>query len=321
MLVQSRAPRGFTLIELLVVIAIIAILISLLLPAVQQAREAARRTQCKNNLKQLGLAFHNYHDVHSVFPMTHAFRNDAWQVNSGTGWGWSAYILPFIDQGNVYNMIDFNLPIPGTPNEAVVANPVPIANCPSDTQPTVRPWGTRSNPNYVPAHATASYVVSCGPFTVSGGDFNAFHQDNSSGRIRDFTDGLSNTMIVGEAAYRAVLDHTGHPLSGPNFDRNPRWYGAYRPPNPTANFVLCLMRYPRLGLNVPDALGQNARNSFYSRHEGGVQFLLGDGSVRFVSENIENTGTTIAEFRADSTFLGLLQRLHCVNCGLPRGDY
>src|SRR5687767_15656460 len=119
---RFRSRFGFTLIELLVVIAIIAILIALLLPAVQQAREAARRTQCKNNLKQLGLALHNYLDVHGRFPIGQQFRgtwdgtNDSAGAagNGGTGFAWGSYVLPFIDQAPLYNQFDFNVPIANT---------------------------------------------------------------------------------------------------------------------------------------------------------------------------------------------------------------
>ena len=119
-----RTRRGFTLIELLVVIAIIAILIALLLPAVQQAREAARRTQCKNNLKQLGLALHNYHDVHRCFPFGH----------EGTTKSFSAFsmLLPYLEQANVYNQIDFNVPISHANNAGPLLIELPALRCPSD---------------------------------------------------------------------------------------------------------------------------------------------------------------------------------------------
>src|SRR5580698_8598950 len=110
---SSRAKRGFTLIELLVVIAIIAVLVALLLPAVQQAREAARRTQCKNNLKQIGLALYNYHDSFSLFPPGYVDRNGNPNLTPdndlGPSWGWAAFLLPGMDQAPLYNQINFNL--------------------------------------------------------------------------------------------------------------------------------------------------------------------------------------------------------------------
>ena len=116
--------RGFTLIELLVVIAIIAILIALLLPAVQQAREAARRSQCKNNLKQMGLALQNYHDTHRVFPISHG--------DTGNSFGWRASVLPNIDQAPLYNKINFSENIINTDNLEVARTPLPVYRCPSD---------------------------------------------------------------------------------------------------------------------------------------------------------------------------------------------
>ncbi|MEQ9070724.1 MAG: DUF1559 domain-containing protein, partial [Gimesia chilikensis] len=131
MKVQTHRPRGFTLIELLVVIAIIAILIALLLPAVQQAREAARRTSCKNNLKQLGLGLHNYHDTHGCYPPGYIYRPGA--SGNQLGFGWVAMILPMIDQANLYNEFNFNLPIFDAANLTAREKQIPGLLCPSDS--------------------------------------------------------------------------------------------------------------------------------------------------------------------------------------------
>jgi prepilin-type N-terminal cleavage/methylation domain-containing protein len=132
----SRSRRGFTLIELLVVIAIIAVLIALLLPAVQQAREAARRTQCKNNLKQIGLALHNYLDTHLVFPPGYIDRNGNPNVtpdlDQGPGWGWASFLLPMMDQSNVHNQINFNQGVGLLSNITISQKPLSIFRCPSD---------------------------------------------------------------------------------------------------------------------------------------------------------------------------------------------
>jgi len=144
----AKRHRGFTLIELLVVIAIIAVLIALLLPAVQQAREAARRTQCKNNLKQMGLALHNYHDVANTFPpgwISTWAQSPTPASYPGDSWGWPVFLLPYMDQGNIYNQINFNVgfpagfnaagttPVPATGSGVigVEATPLSVFQCPS----------------------------------------------------------------------------------------------------------------------------------------------------------------------------------------------
>ena len=163
----AKKKRGFTLIELLVVISIIAILIALLLPAVQQAREAARRTQCKNNLKQIGLAIHNYHETYTMFPPGQQWSGPVWNDKNGDGdtddngerspgWSWTAMILPYIDQQPLYDKIDFGSPLndsklTGT-NLAVVRQPIEGFLCPSDSLEKVRnrnragPAGAIRNP-------------------------------------------------------------------------------------------------------------------------------------------------------------------------------
>lgn len=162
---NSKGRRGFTLIELLVVIAIIAVLVSLLLPAVQQAREAARRTQCKNNLKQLGLALHNYHDTFNVFPpawVTGQQFNSTGTVASNPGpagpveatiWSWGAMILPQLEQSALFNLvqpgtrrIDQNLALGGA-NATALTTPLPASFCPSDTGPSLNTFGNGNNEN------------------------------------------------------------------------------------------------------------------------------------------------------------------------------
>ena len=196
-----RRRNGFTLIELLVVIAIIAILIALLLPAVQQAREAARRTQCRNNLKQLGLAIHNYESAYTVLPL-----------NSGSvSYSPQARLLPFIDQGNLQNLIDFSVPmLTGSvtnrvlnPLYANVANQVvPSFLCPSDPGPTVYqvPMGS---PPVTYGFGANNYMISIGSGTGTNYDdrqrTDGITWQNSNVRLRDVTDGLSNTVFMSEA--------------------------------------------------------------------------------------------------------------------------
>lgn len=206
----NAMKRGFTLIELLVVIAIIAILIALLLPAVQQAREAARRTQCRNNLKQLGLALHNYLDAFSVFPPTFC-------VGPGDGGEWSlpARILPYLEQGNMYGQIDFSRDY----NQTSVSFPygvkalrIPILLCPSDPNDRLRTDSTGA-----PQHYPLCYGVNLGtwfifdPATNQHGD-GAFGP-NSRTTTRDFVDGMSNTLGFSEVkAYTPYARNSSSPL-------------------------------------------------------------------------------------------------------------
>jgi len=192
---RKASKAGFTLIELLVVIAIIAILIALLLPAVQQAREAARRTQCKNNLKQLGLALHNYLDTHSVFPPNGVGNSTGTQT-----WSAQAFVLPFLEGGNLYNQIDFNVGYGHARNIApfhVKITRVPVLICPSD--PNDRARVTSAG---VAEHYPLNYAVSRGTYEIqnlnTGFDGGAAFAYSKSIRDRDFTDGMSNTMGLSE---------------------------------------------------------------------------------------------------------------------------
>lgn len=192
---RHSARFAFTLIELLVVIAIIAILIALLLPAVQQAREAARRTQCKNNLKQLGLALHNYHDTHRCFP-----PNGVGNVTNTQTWSAQAFILPFLEGGALYNQIDFNVGY-GHPNNTgafhVSSTRIPVLLCPSD--PNDR---TRVTSAGAPEHYPLSYAVGRGVYEVQNlntrFDGGAAFAYGASTRDRDFSDGMSNTLAMSE---------------------------------------------------------------------------------------------------------------------------
>ena len=139
---MPRRPRGFTLVELLVVIAIIGVLVALLLPAVQMARESARRMKCSNQLKNFGLAVYNYEDVHKSYPIGHMFRGsfdgNALDGQGGTGFGWGSALLPFIEQSALYGQFDFNLPVTNTSpsrNLTLAQTHLPIFACPSDLKP------------------------------------------------------------------------------------------------------------------------------------------------------------------------------------------
>ncbi|QDT38807.1 DUF1559 domain-containing protein [Stratiformator vulcanicus] len=299
----SREHRGFTLIELLVVIAIIAILIALLLPAVQQAREAARRSQCKNNLKQIGLALHNYHDVYGSFPIgyitegqgTHYNQNG---VGSGgaVGWAWGAGLLPYLEQEALAVQLDFDVS-PRHPNNSDLTDTViRTVICPSTQAPKKTTAGNE---------AVATYR---GNFGIGfGGDYNFPKPDRQFGakksdarwcgmfmfndviKIRDFTDGLSSTIAVGETDFRT---------SGGS-----RWYGSasYRSQNGLTYTDLGNIDAPEVlggsvhGLNViefwyaPANGYRGSKMGWRSVHPGGAHFLIADGSVHFLNENIDDS--------------------------------
>lgn len=318
----SRRNCGFTLIELLVVIAIIAILIALLLPAVQQAREAARRSQCKNNLKQIGLALHNYHDTFNTFPYGGLIASGVnWGAGGSIGTGiynWRGLVLPYIDQAPLYNQMASGMgtqPVSvlgsgsatwatAAQNLAAVKVKIPAYQCPSDpgtSQNSIaNGWGNM--PQYV--GPVASYYGSAGPTqtgattatsdcaltsgcTIYGptgnGDHNGasglaspgmFVMRGSRIQIRDFTDGTSNTLAVGEE--RAMADdgkvwQMGHWMEGFSLGS-------------TIKGINSQTRSSAYG-NVASYYDK----SFSSLHTGGAQFLLADGSVRFLNENLNIT--------------------------------
>ena len=279
---SKRSPqvqRGFTLIELLVVIAIIAVLIALLLPAVQQAREAARRTQCKNNLKQLGLALHNYHDTFNAFPpgwvgVTNGIP-DIYGVN---GWGWGARILAQLDQGPLANQLDFNSKMESLANAKFRVRTLPGFLCPSDTgAPNVWTITNSSGGNPVDL-ALANYV---GVFGISDIDDcegtpnspcmgeGAFFQ-NSYLQTRDFTDGLSNTIFVGE--HRSRRDN--------NMSWTSTWAGV------VGDGTDAIVRILGTADHTPNS-SSNHIDDFSSYHVGGAHFTMADGAVRFVGTNID----------------------------------
>ena len=299
---RRRATRGFTLIELLVVIAIIAILIALLLPAVQQAREAARRTQCKNHLKQFGLAFHNYHDVYGMFPIGHQylgnFDGNPLSNRGGPAWSWGWALLPYLEQAPLYNQFNANQqsaetaetsPGSGISNHDLCQSLIPGILCPSDSKPPVRNDGAHQ-----PGAAT-SYQGCSGSFNGYSGNapgtnpnldrWNGVMGRTNRGtptRIRDISDGTTNQFMLAENVAKVQ-----------NGNVRSQFYGAQDQNGLTGaqGATNALMVQGEWQMNWEQINGnpQPARTAG-SAHEGGCHFLLCDGSVRFVSENIQHTG-------------------------------
>ncbi len=285
--------RGFTLIELLVVIAIIAVLISLLLPAVQQAREAARRSQCKNNLKQLGLALHNYHDTYNVFPpgaLAMSTAGVAYKPGDSEpsrtavvgGWGWTMFVMPWIDQAPLYNSIAPNgNNFPSAPT-TLTKTILPVFLCPSDPSPAIHTATAMGGDGATNGHAKSNYPAIYGSTGVdyvqkSAANTRGIFWYNSATRIRDITDGASNTIMVTERYWDGRDSETrrGAIWAG----KADGTTGATDVGNKYANIIRAA--------NHPDWVvkGLNT-NSASSLHVGGVHFVLGDGGVRFISENI-----------------------------------
>ena len=309
----NRRFAGFTLIELLVVIAIIAVLIALLLPAVQQAREAARRSQCKNNLKQLGLALHNYHDVHGTFPpgTVRTPTNAALGIEEWTTSmiGWQARILSFIEQAALYNKIDWEImPGAGGVNAQVRTVEIPAYRCPSD--PGHR--GTTGQPTYGPTNYLAS-IANSASYAAGGSIFKNNGRSvlflNSKTLIRDILDGTSNTMVVAEGVVGSPAlneNATGSPPACPGAGANTkdRGYSWFYAANMQGWTFTTLVGPNTKVTECRQSTGGSAILGSRSQHTGGVQILLGDGAVRFVSDNINLVTWQNLSQKADGQVLG-----------------
>ena len=339
MRINRPINRGFTLIELLVVIAIIAILIALLLPAVQQAREAARRTQCRNNMKQICLAQHNYHDVHNAFAGSWADITLLTGLKILNASSWSAALLPFIDQANVYNAIDFahTFNSADTATAAAYATVISPFICPSapgdnNLVSWTIPAGTTLHPDYPPTGETWTHTSGRIDYEGANGiygvysataysgtaaaaqgithrgdrhgiqkwqltivDYPAANDMQPASAIKDIKDGTSNTILVAELASRNNLYHgrtdvTNHPAHAAEafaqtLTRGGAWgdmwtenwiNGSLQDGTPGADGGPC-------GINCSNARGAG----WYAWHNGGVTIGLADGSVRFLSQNVD----------------------------------
>jgi prepilin-type N-terminal cleavage/methylation domain-containing protein/prepilin-type processing-associated H-X9-DG protein len=276
---------AFTLIELLVVIAIIGVLIGLLLPAVQKVREAAARMKCANNLKQIGLALHDYQNAYNAFPVG---------FNSDFGWGWGAYILPHLEQGPLYNQLSAAsnglnslMDLSNPTILALIRTPVSVYRCPSNDLPEPNPnravnmvntttgaaigtSQTIGSSNYVGVGGSYSFSAFIDPVV-----FNGVLISNIPRRIADITDGTSNTLMVGERKFRT---QNAALWAGTSNKRPNRFSG------------------PNMHFNLQDGTGGGINtansNTYSSQHSGGANFAMSDGSVRFFRESLTSVATT-----------------------------
>jgi prepilin-type N-terminal cleavage/methylation domain-containing protein len=318
---QVSRRKAFTLIELLVVIAIIAVLIALLLPAVQQAREAARRTQCKNHLKQLGLAIHNYHDTF-VTTVPPGYIN---LTLAGTlsGWGWNTMLLPYLDQAPLYNTLtagtlNFSSGLGSLTTTAAPTGTIQsILNalrCPSDpaqsivavnliqgTAPTPNPtqfgrsnyvgvagWDPSNPTTGATAFAIGVYSNPSPPagysaLTVVADQFGGTFGANSRRGFRDMTDGTSNIIVVGERYTPATTTAAAAVLG------DAEWAGVTANNTPVGQAMALGEATLRINYGFSSTAQRPITSGFGSMHTGGCHFLMGDGAVRFVSENVDLT--------------------------------
>ncbi len=283
---KQRTRTGFTLIELLVVIAIIAILIALLVPAVQKVRAAAAATQCLNNLKQIGIGLHAYHDRKKRLPPGYVSNDKSDGTDGGPGWGWAAFLLADIEQLNALQQIDFTKGIHQAP-AAIRTMRLELYLCPADA--SLPPFVVERRPGQPiteVAHANYVAMFGTGPMaaTVVGGRGNGVFYRNSTTRLIEITDGTSHTIFVGERSSDLALATWTGAVSGATVP--PRDVGM--PPAGEAPALALGESGPAGKVFVPNASPLPV-TGFRSKHLGGVNFLFGDGTVRRVSPGITPT--------------------------------
>lgn len=276
---MSQSSRAFTLVELLVVIAIIGVLVALLLPAVQAAREAARRTSCKNNLRQVGLALQNHHDVRGRLPpgwIAYGIDKNTPDVEGSPGWGWAAQTLPFIEQQTVSTqVVNYDQPVVAVANETARRTVLQVFRCPSDLgEPFFQMMSETAAGTVLASLPSANYVGLFGTVEldecegvpvgeVCRGDGVFYHQ--STTEFREITDGLSKTLIAGERSSRKGQS---------------TWVGVVPGGEEAFARVLGVVDHsPNYELGHLD--------DFRSEHPGGANFVLGDASVVFLADEID----------------------------------
>lgn len=293
---KTRRKPGFTLVELLVVIAIIGILVALLLPAIQAAREASRRMQCSNHLKQITMALHNYEDTYKVLPMGWPSRGSL-----QAEFAWTVYILPYLEQKALYDQLDvtgrrLRDVIADPTSRPLVQTPLPFYRCPSDTGAPLLQGGSSAAPNFFRVFncdtcpggfepSASNYVGNAGFFDRNpppNHSNNGVFWVNRSYTMADILDGTSNTFAVGERNDRC---------------RGASWIGCRNPPGPDMWGSYYVRGRVSVKLNDPRPVGSSntCTEGFSSYHPGGALFSMCDGSVRFIDESIQfsNGGVTV----------------------------
>ncbi|MFH1267627.1 MAG: DUF1559 domain-containing protein [Planctomycetota bacterium] len=326
-----RHGAAFTLVELLVVVTIIGILIALLLPAVQSARDAARKMQCGNNLKQIGLALHNYHVSHKSFPPASVLPPGSASYSLKESWGWHVFILPQMEQQGLYDQLRVDelelIQLFGqSALRPLLQTHIAPYQCPSDeimdTVPlNVREFKGDGNKSPTIEVGKTNYAAVIGlfdkPIITSGMQNNGVFYNNSRVRIEDIRDGTSNTFAVGERDLRCGVAS---------------WPGTRNPPGPCHWGIYHNRGRVSKKLNSSESSWPTPTNwsqiycdccseGFSSVHAGGANFLFCDGSVHFISDTIEfnNSNATLGNPNAayDASRLGLYQRLGCRKDGQP----
>jgi prepilin-type N-terminal cleavage/methylation domain-containing protein len=320
---NRKPPRGFTLVEILVVIAIIGILIALLLPAVQMAREAARRMRCSNNLKQIGLAVHHYHDSHKTFPPGYICVEPDFEE-----WGWPVFLFPYLEEDVLYNDLDVNqtrlwqvftkeYPVEYGENygETLLQAPLATFRCPSDKTANLLPAelrrydGYHARPGFEPA--TSNYIGVSGLFDRAGTlENNGVLYGNSKVTFRDIPDGNSNTFMIGERDERCAAG---------------AWCGNRDPFERGVLGAYYVQGRVSIPLNERNDTGDDScREGFSSPHPGGGQFVFCDASVHFIDETLRFSNADIDVYAPHGTFngvqghaLGLYQLLGIRNDDVP----
>ncbi len=287
--------RAFTQIELVVVVAVTSVLLGMLLPSVQKARAVAQRAQCMNNLKQIGLACHNFHCLKDRLPPGYTASGPYVDGNTDTspGWAWGAYLLPYLEQEHLFGTIDFSRPVEAQEAPKTVLN---VFLCPADAVDPVPFSVSDSSSNEICQLAPCSYAATCGPDSsdVAGQTGAGLFYRNSSVRMMDIWDGASQTLMIGERSFAQTNGTwTGVPAGAVTRAGSLNVWPTATGPAPT--LVLAHTNWINGRTDADGGL-----DDYSSNHDAGANFLFADGSVHFLA-NIRTLGPTWVDFQALGT--------------------